>query len=69
MSTAGSIPVSAKAYRQFFIKDLGHDDPTILIANDANATPKQLITRYAGRMLIENALCDAVRFFHIDALS
>jgi hypothetical protein len=28
-----------------------------------------LILRYAKRMLIENALSDAVRFFHIDALS
>jgi hypothetical protein len=28
-----------------------------------------LIIRYAKRMLIENALSDAVRFFHIDALS
>ena len=27
------------------------------------------LTRYAQRMLIENALSDAVRFFHIDALS
>ena len=32
-------------------------------------TPKKLITRYAQRMLIENALSDAVRFFHMDALS
>lgn len=32
------------------------------------AAPK-LITRYARRMLIENALSDAVRFFHMDALS
>ncbi len=29
----------------------------------------RLITRYAQRMLIENALSDAVRFFHMDALS
>jgi hypothetical protein len=28
-----------------------------------------LIIRYAKRMLIENGLADAVRFFHIDALS
>ena len=28
-----------------------------------------MIARYAKRMLIENALSDAVRFFHIDALS
>jgi hypothetical protein len=32
-------------------------------------TVKQLIQRYAQRMLIENALSDAVRFFHMDALS
>ena len=31
------------------------------------AHAKTLITRYAQR--IENAICDAVRFFHIDALS
>ena len=58
-----------RTFRQFFIKDLGHDEPTILLTNDANATARQLITRYAKRMLIENALADAVRFFHIDALS
>jgi hypothetical protein len=56
-------------HRQFFITDLGHDEPTILLTNDAHATPKSLITRYAKRMLIENALADAVSFFHIDALS
>ncbi len=28
-----------------------------------------VITRYAQRMLIENALSDAVRFFHLVALS
>jgi transposase len=58
-----------RTYRQFFITDLGHDEPTILLTNDANATARNLITRYAKRMLIENALADAVRFFHIDALS
>ena len=58
-----------RIYRQLFIKDLGHEQPTILLTNDPNATPRQLVTRYAKRMLIENALADAVRFFHIDALS
>ena len=56
-------------YRQFFITDLGHDEPTILLTNDTNSTARNLIARYAKRMLIENALSDAVRFFHIDALS
>jgi transposase len=58
-----------RTYRQFFITDLGHDEPTVLLTNDAKSTAKKLIARYAKRMLIENALADAVRFFHIDALS
>ena len=58
-----------RSYRQFFIRDLGHDEPTILLSNDARSTARNLIARYAKRMLIENALADAVRFFHIDALS
>jgi hypothetical protein len=55
--------------RQLYVQDLGHEDPTILLTNQRHATPKSLITRYAQRMLIENALSDAVRFFHMDALS
>ena len=58
-----------RTFRQLFITDLGHDEPTILLTNDFKPTTKNLVTRYAKRMLIENALSDAVRFFHIDALS
>lgn len=56
-------------FRQIFIKNLGHDQPTILLTNDRKTGPAQVITRYAQRMLIENALSDAVRFFHMNALS
>jgi hypothetical protein len=56
-------------FRQLFIQDLGHDEPTLLLTNQHSLSAKKLITRYAQRMLIENALSDAVRFFHIDALS
>ena len=55
--------------RQMYLQDLGHEEPTILLTNQRHVTPKALITRYAQRMLIENALSDAVRFFHMDALS
>jgi hypothetical protein len=58
-----------RTFRHFFIKDLGYDEPTILLTNERRSIPAQLIVRYAKRMLIENALSDAVRFFHIDALS
>src|SRR5207249_6126466 len=60
---------AGRKFRQMFIQDLGHDEPTILLTNQRQASAKALVTRYAQRMLIENALSDAVRFFHIDALS
>lgn len=55
--------------RQLLIRDLGHDEPTVLLTNDLRSTCKPLITRYAQRMLIENGLADQVDFFHLDALS
>jgi hypothetical protein len=63
------IKLAGRTFRQLYIQDLGHDDPTILLTNQKRTSAKQLITRYAQRMLIENALSDAVRFFHMDALS
>ncbi len=63
------ISLADRQFRQLYIQDLGHDEPTVLLTNQKRTSAKQLITRYAQRMLIENALSDAVRFFHIDALS
>jgi len=62
------VALADRSFRQFYIQDLGHDEPTILLTNERR-TPVKIITRYAQRMLIENALSDAVRFFHMDALS
>ena len=64
-----TIAIEKREFRQLFIKDLGHDEPTILLTNDRKTAASSLITRYAQRMLIENALSDAVRFFHMNALS
>jgi transposase len=63
------VRVAGRVFRQVYILDLGHEQPTILLTNQARTPIKHLITRYAHRMLIENALSDAVRFFHLDALS
>ena len=63
------VQLAGKTLRQIYALDLGHDEPTILLANDHRSSAAKIITRYAQRMLIENALSDAVRFFHIDALS
>jgi hypothetical protein len=64
-----SARIEGQTFRQLFIQDLGHDEPTILLTNDRRTSVAALITRYARRMLIENALSDAVRFFHMNALS
>lgn len=64
-----TVTIAQRSFRQLFIKDLGHEEPTILLTNQTKKSTKRLITRYAQRMLIENALSDAVRFFHMNALS
>jgi len=64
-----AVTLAGHRFRQLYVQDLGHDEPTILLTNEPRTSPKALITRYAQRMLIENALSDAVRFFHLDALS
>jgi hypothetical protein len=64
-----TVTVAKHSFRQLFIEDLGHEEPTILLTNQRTKSAKRLIARYAQRMLIENALSDAVRFFHMNALS
>jgi transposase len=54
--------------RQIAAKNLGRDLPTLLITNNFQETPSNLLTRYAQRMLVENAIADGVHFFHLDAL-
>jgi len=63
------VQLAGATLRQLFVLDLGHEEPTILLTNEQHTSQAKLITRYAQRMLIENALSDAVRFFHMDALS
>lgn len=64
-----TVSLAGRKLRQLYVLDLGHDAPTVLLTNDRRSPAAKLITRYAQRMLIENALSDAVRFFHMDALS
>jgi hypothetical protein len=63
------VRLEGHGFRQLFVLDLGHEQPTILLTNQHQVSAPALITRYAHRMLIENSLSDAVRFFHLDALS
>jgi transposase-like protein len=55
--------------RQLVVRGLGREAPTVIITNDRRSSPKQLIGRYARRMTIEQRLAEAIRSFHLDALS
>ena len=65
--------VTLKGYRgeirQITVADLGHEEPTLLLTNQMEKSPAELIGRYAQRMVIENSISDGIDFFHMDALS
>src|ERR1035437_3642363 len=49
--------------------DIGRPARKVNLGLPVGGTPIQSDIRYAQRMLIENGLADAVKFFHLDALS
>lgn len=55
--------------RQLTIAELGHEEPTLLLTNQLQRSARELIRRYAQRMVIENSIADGIDFFHMDALS
>jgi len=55
--------------RQLAVRGLGHERPTLPLANQTGTSASRLVDRYARRMVIENAIADAIDFFHMDALS
>lgn len=55
--------------RQIAIRNIGRDEPTLLITNDHTNHGKDLFARYAERMGIENELDAYISGFHLDALS
>jgi hypothetical protein len=55
--------------REICVADLGHEEPTIILTNQLKRSARDLIGRYAKRMIIENSISDGIEFFHMDALS
>jgi hypothetical protein len=55
--------------RQLGVRNIGREQPTLLITNDLTTTTKQLFARYAERMTIENELDAYIGGFHLNALS
>ena len=55
--------------RQLGVRNIGREQPTLLITNDLTTTTKKLFARYAERMTIENELDAYIGGFHLNALS
>ena len=55
--------------RQIVVRENGHDKPAFLITNDRNSPLELLVANYARRWRVENGIAEAVKFFHLNALS
>src|SRR5215468_7988912 len=60
--------VAAKV-RQIAVKDIGRDEPALLITHDLATPAKDLFARYAERMIVENELDAYIGGFHLDAFT
>jgi hypothetical protein len=59
----------ADRVRQLGVRNIGREQPTLLITNDLTTTTKKLFARYAERMTIENELDAYIGGFHLNALA
>lgn len=55
--------------RQIAVKDLGRENPTLFLSNNFTISARDLVTNYARRNGVEDALGSSVNFFHLDCLS
>jgi transposase len=55
--------------RQIAVRNIGRDEPALLITCDLATPAKDLFARYAERMTVENELDAYIGGFHLDALT
>jgi hypothetical protein len=55
--------------RQIILKGNGHEKPAFLITNDFESPAETIVADYSCRWRVENGIAEAVKFFHINALS
>ena len=55
--------------RQVIVRGNGREKPTFLISNDFDMSLDLLVGHYARRWRVENGIAEAVKFFHLNALS
>ncbi len=55
--------------RQIIVRGNGHEKPAFLITNDFLSQVELIVGNYSRRWRIENGIAEAVKFFHLNALS
>jgi hypothetical protein len=55
--------------RQIIVRGNGREKPAFLITNDFEMPAELLVGNYARRWRVENGIAEAVKFFHLNALS
>ena len=55
--------------RQVIIRGNGREEPAFLISNDFESPVERLVGDYARRWRVENVISEAIKFFHLNALS
>lgn len=63
-----AVTIAGRQLRQLAVRGLGREHPTLILTNQHDRTPKQLIERYGQRWGIENHLAEQIRAFHLDSL-
>jgi len=55
--------------RQIILRGTGRERPTFIITNDFEMPVELVVGNYARRWRVENGIAEAVKFFHLNALS
>ncbi len=55
--------------RQIVVRGNGRENPTFMITNDFNMPVELVVGNYARRWRVENGIAEAVKFFHLNALT
>ncbi len=55
--------------RQVVVRRNGHEKPAFVITNDFDMPVELVVGNYARRWRVENGIAEAVKFFHLNALS
>jgi hypothetical protein len=55
--------------RQVIVRGNGHEKPAFMISNDERIPLEVMVGNYARRWRVENGIAEAVKFFHLNALS